>query len=572
MVHRFGAKRPFDPRSLAALNSPGIPYTVGAIELYKKRGTLGILRVLLVSILLFLPTLYAQAKGVDAEGKKITLALQSEPPSLDSSLSNDTTSSLILALTNEGLVSLDRRGKIIPGMAERWEQDGLDVTFHLREALWSDGSPVTAHDFEYAFKRLVDPTTGAGGSTFFAYILENAEAILQGEKAVETLGAEAVDDRTLKIRLSRPAPYYLSILSGSVWRPLRQDFVEAQDGRYGADAENLLSNGPFVMTDWVNSSSLELKRNPTYWDTANVHLNEIDFGYITSDTRSLLNLYKSGDLAAIRLNEEILKDALNSGMRVQRAPTNCLSWIMMNMRPERPTSHIKVRQAIRYALDRDRYGNVIVGLPGTRVVSSIFTSRMQAVNGSFQEEFPAPEIEYNLQKGRALIAEAKAEMGIEKLPPIVMLINETRQIEAEFVQSQLMNGLGLDVRVDKQTFKQSLVKFRNGEFDIARSGFCGGTLLDPVFFAGIFTSNSPYNDMAFHHDRYNELMNITHYSADQSVRMQAFDEMQHILYDEVPIIPTIESSWVYVQNRALKGMLRYPTVDFSHARIIGPTP
>ena len=530
------------------------------------------LRFLLVTVLLIIPPLSSYAKGVDAEAKKITLALQSEPPNLDSSVSTDTTSGQILGLTNEGLVSLGRRGEIIPGMAERWEKDGLDVTFYLREALWSDGKPVTAHDFEYAFKRLVNPATGGGGSTFFAYILENGEAILQGEKSVETLGAEAIDDRTLKIRLSRPAPYYLTILSGSPWRPLRQDFVEAQDGRYGADAKNLLSNGPFVMTDWVHSSSLKLKRNPNYWDSANVHLNDIDFGYITSDTRSLLNLYKSGDLAALRLNEEILKDTLNSGLRVQKAPTNCLSWIMFNMRPERPTSNKKVRQAIRYALDRDRYGNIIVGLPGTRVVSSIFTSRMQGVNGSFQDEFPGPEIEYNLQKGRALIAEAKIEMGVDKIPPIVMLINETRQIEAEFVQSQLMNGLGLDVRVDKQTFKQSLVKFRNGEFDIARSGFCGGTLLDPVFFAGIFTSNSPYNDMAFHHDRYNELMNVTHFSADQSVRMQAFDAMQHILYEEVPIIPTIESAWVYVQDRALKGMQRYPNLDFSHARIIGPAP
>ena len=150
-----------------------------------------------------------------------------------------------------------------------------------------------------------------------------------------------------------------------------------------------------------------------------------------------------------------------------------------------------------------------------------------------------------------------------------MLINETRQIEAEFVQSQLINTLGLNVRVDKQTFKQSLVKFRNGDFDLARSGFCGGTLQDPVFFAGIFTSDSPFNDMKFQNQRYDELMEITHSSADQKIRMQAFSEMQNILYDQVPIIPTIESAWVYVQDRQLRGLVRYPTVDFSHSRIHG---
>ena len=450
-----------------------------------------ILQLLFVSILLPCFSIGSWAKGIDAEMASITLALQTEPPNLDSSLSTDTTSNLILSLTTEGLVSLGRRGEIIPGMAERWEQNGLDVTFYLREAVWNDGNPVTAYDFEYAFKRLVNPATGGGGSTFFAYILENGEAILRGEKTVESLGAEAVDARTLKIRLSRPAPYYLTILTTPPWRPLRKDFVEAQQGRYGADARNLLFNGPFIMTDWVHSSSLKLKRNPAYWDSANVHLNDINFGYITSNTRSLLNLYKSRELAALRLNEEILKDTLSSRIKVQKAPTNCLNWITLNMGPERLTSNKKIRQAIRYALDRNRYANTIVGLPGTRVINSVFTARMRGIKGSFQKEFPVPEIEHNLERGRALIAEVKKEMGVDQLPPIIMLINENRQIEAEFVQSQLMNGLGLDVRIDKQTFKQSLVKLRQGDFDIARSGFCGGTLLDPVFFCWNIRQQQP---------------------------------------------------------------------------------
>ena len=478
---------------------------------------------------------------------------------------------MILTMINQGLVSQDRRGEIIPGVAERWEQDGLETTFYLRDTKWSDGTPVTAHDFEYAFKRLVSPATGAGGSAFFAYLWENAEAIMQGEKSVETLGVEAIDDKTLKIRLSRPAPYYLTILTTSPYRPLKESFVNAQNGRYGAGAANILYNGAYVMEEWTHSASLKLTRNPEYWDKSNVHLNEVDFGYITADTRSLLNLYKSGELAALRLNEDILKDTLAAGHRVKRAPTNCISWIMLNMRAERLTSNKKVREAIRYALDRDRYANTIVGLPGTLKVDSIFTGRMQGVSDSFQKEFPANDIEYSLAKGRALIAEVKAELGVEELPPIVMLANETRQIEAEFVQSQLINGLGLDVKVDKQTFKQSLVKFRNGDFDIARSGFCSGALRDPVFLAGIFTSDSPWNDMAFYNDRYDELMNITHNTADQHVRMAAFNEMQKLLHQEIPIVPTIESSWVYVQDDRLRGMQRYPVPNFSHARLLGPT-
>ncbi len=508
-------------------------------------------------------------KGIDSENSRIALSLAVEPPNLDSSLSTDTTSSLILGLITEGLVVTNRRGGVDPGIADHWETNGLETTFWLRDAVWSDGKPVTAHDFVYAFRRLVNPATGASGSTFFAYILKNAVAIMAGKKPVDSLGVEAVDNKTLKVTLSRPAPYFLTVLSSTAYRPLREDFVTAQSGQHGSDPEHLLFNGPFVLETWIHSASLRLRKNQKYWDTENVHLNELDFGYITSDTRALLNLYKSEELAALRLNEDILADTLEYGLRVQKAPTNCLNWIMLNLSPDKPTSNLKLRRAIRLALDRDTYANTIVGLPGTRIINSVFTHRMRGVKESFQKEYPAQPIEYNLQKARQLLAEAKKDLGIDQFPPLVMLINETRQIEAEFVQSQLINTLGLNVRVDKQTFKQSLVKFRNGDFDLARSGFCGGTLQDPVFFAGIFTSDSPFNDMKFQNQRYDELMEITHSSADQKIRMQAFSEMQNILYDQVPIIPTIESAWVYVQDRQLRGLVRYPTVDFSHSRIHG---
>ncbi|MFT7687925.1 MAG: oligopeptide transport system substrate-binding protein, partial [Candidatus Azotimanducaceae bacterium] len=433
-----------------------------------------ILKMLLFFLILF-PFSFVMSDGIDSEKSQITLSLTSEPPNLDSSLSTDTVSNLILRMTNERLVEMDKRGKIIPGVAESWTKEGLEVTFFLREdAKWSDGVPVTAHDFVYAIRRLVDPLTAADGSTFFAYIIDNALEILAGEKPPEELGVHAVNDRVLKVRLSKPTPYYLTVFTFVPYGPLRESFVRAQNGRFAADAKNTLSNGPYILDSWIHAASLSLKKNPNYWNAQEINLNRIDFGYITSDTRSLLNLYKSNELASLRLNEDILKDTLEYGLRVQKAPTNCLSWIMLNMKDDRPTSNLKLREAIRLAVDRDVYTNTIVGLPGTSTVDSVFTRRMRGVNSSFQTEYPAPEIEFNIEKAQKLLAEAKAELGIDKFPPLIMLINETRQIEAEFVQSQLINALGLEIRVDKQTFKQSLVKMRSGEFDIARQGFCGG--------------------------------------------------------------------------------------------------
>jgi oligopeptide transport system substrate-binding protein len=508
------------------------------------------------------------ALGVDVEKNQITISLQTEPPNLDSTLSEDTTSGFILGLMNEGLVRIGRRAEIIPGVAEKWQLGDREATFWLRRnAVWGDGKPIVAQDFVYSWRRLVDPKTAASGSTFFAYVLENADAILAGSKPVSSLGVEAVDDHTLKVKLSRPVPYLLTILSGTAYFPLRQSFVEAQQGRFGADAENLISNGPFKLDRWVHSASIDLSRNHRYWNDKSIKLDAVDVGYITSDVRSLLNVYRSNELALLRLSEEILDDAVDSGFRIKKAPTNCLAWLIMNMRPEKVTSNLKLRQAIRLAFDRDSYVNTIVGLPGTRKIDTVFTRRIRGVKSSFQKEHPAPVIDFDIDQARELLAQAKLEMGVDKIPPIVLLANETRQIEAEFIQAQLGSALGLDIKVDKQTFKQAIAKMNAGSFDIARAGFCGGALRDPVFFAGIFVSDGTFNNGSYDNPNYDSLMAVTHSTVDPVKRMDAFGQLQQLLYDDVPIIPTHESSYVYLEDDRLKGIMRYPVVNFSRGYI-----
>ncbi len=522
-----------------------------------------ILRCLPVLTLMAMSSL-ASGYGIDVERNRITLSLTSEPPSLDSSLAQDTTSSFILSLTSEGLVRINSKGRIIPGVAERWELREFGARFFLRkDARWADGTPVTAHDFVFSWRRLVDPKTAASGSTFFAYTIEHAEEIIAGRMPPEALSVTAVDDHTLDVTTSRPVPYFLNVLSGTPFRPLQESFVAAQQGRYGADAINLLSNGPFILKRWIHNSSMELVRNEQYWASDEISLSGIDIGYITADTRSLMNLFKSGELAALRLDENILKDASATGARIRRVPTNCVAWMLVNVRPDRVTRSTLLRQALALAFDRDGYVNSIVGLPGTRKADSVFTSYLRGVGGPFLREFPPPRIEFDPNKARVLLAQSLKELGIETLPPLVLLANETRQIEAEFIQSQIGRALGIEIRVDKQTFKQAIAKMQQGDFDLARAAFCGGALDDPVFFAGIFDSASPYNNGGYKSARYDELLAITHASGDPQTRMNAFSEIQDILSKDLPIIPTHQYSWIYLQDPRVDGLIRYPVVDFS---------
>ena len=521
----------------------------------------------LATVLLLLAAATVHAQGVDTENNAITISPRTEPPNLDSSMSEDTTSGQVLRMINEGLVRVGARGKILPGVAERWEMDVMKATFHLREdARWEDGKPVTAHDFVYAMQRLVNPKTGALGSTLFAYVLDGAEEIMRGERPPEELGVRALDDVTLELTLSRPVPYLLQVLSSTPYFPLRQDFVEAQGERHAADAVNLLSNGPFKLSSWVHSASLDFEVNDEYWDRENIGLDAQHVGYITADVRALLNLFNSGDIAALNLNEEILDEAANAGIRILKKPMNCIAWVSLNMREDRLTSDRRVREAIRLAFDRDSYVNSIIGLPGVMRIDSPFSRQIQGVKGSFPREYPSPEIDYDLNRARALIDEVRSERGGE-LPPLVLLANETRQVEAEFIQAQLQSGLGLEVRVDKQTFKQAIAKMRQGAFDLTRLGFCGGQIRDPIVYATVFETNSPFNDNKYSNDRYDELIAMTHDTIDPVMRMEAFAEMQALLYRDIPIIPTHSYSYVYIEDARVKGLQRYPTVDFTRGYI-----
>ncbi|MBO6658449.1 MAG: peptide ABC transporter substrate-binding protein [Pseudomonadales bacterium] len=506
------------------------------------------------------------AKGVDLENGSITIALRQEPPNLDSSLSEDTTSSKVLRLSNEGLVGVNRRGQVVPRIAKSWDIEVMQMTFHLRDnAKWSNGDPVTAHDFVYSWRRLVDPKTGARGSTLFAHLIANADEIMSGELPAQELGVEALDDFTFRVTLSQPASYFIHIASTVNYFPLNQKFVEAQGDRHAADAKNILSNGPFIIDEWVHSANIELSRNPHYWNKEEVRLEALDFGYITADSRSLLNLYNSGDIAELELEEDILKDAINNGLRIRKVPRNCIAWVWLNSRESRATSDRRLREAIRLALDRDAYVNNIVALPGTERIDSPFTKALRGVKGDFSSEYPTPEIEYSAARGKALIEEIRAEKG--EVPPVVLLANETRQIEAEFIQGQLISKLGLDVKVDKQTFKQAIEKQRNGDFDLARVGFCGGSLTDPITYAASFESTGPFNDGGYNNPEYDRLINVTRNTIDPVKRMEAFDEMQKLIHKDIPMIPTHQYSYVYIQDQRLAGFQRYPIEDFSRGRI-----
>lgn len=507
---------------------------------------------------------FAAGEAVDFENQIVTIALGAEPPSLNSMKSTDSVSFFILGHTNEGLLTYNKRNKLVAGVAEKWEIDSKSAKFWLRkDAQWSDGKPVTAHDFVFAWRNAVDPKT-ASQYAFIMYPLKNAEAINSGKMATDQLGVTALDDYTLEIQFEKPCGYFLSLTAFGTYYPVREDFFKAQGQRYAADDKNLLFNGPFILSKWVHGASLKLVKNQYYWNKDKITLNEIDVPYITPDSQSLFNLFKDGKIARTGLDSETLNNALEERFKIKKFSDGAVFYMEFNFREERVTSNKNLRKAMQLVFDPNELVDKVIAVPGVLAGRSLFPVWLKGVEGKFRDEYPAKVIAVNIEQAKKHLALAKKELGVTELPPIILLSGDspTASKEAEYFQNMLKTTLGIDLKIDKQNFKQRLAKMTSGDFDMVAAGW-GPDFDDPMTFADLFASWNENNRGLYKNEQYDHWVRVAQNSADPKVRMDAMAKVQAIIIEEVAVLPKYESGQVYVQSPQLKGVAR---------RVIGADP
>ena len=495
--------------------------------------------------------------AVDSATGTITLALSTEPPQLDSTRATDMVSGQILGHVMEGLVRYDEFNRIVPGVAERWEIGASEAVFHLRDnGRWSDGTPVTAHDFVFAWRKALEPAT-ASEYAFILYAIENARAVNEGELPATALGATAVDDLTLAVRLERPIGYFDKLVAFPTYYPIKQAFYEGRDGRYGADAEDLLYNGPFVIERWVHGAQLRMARNDAYWGRERIRLNAIDYAYVTSDVNATLNLYKDGRVAIAGLDAETLQDALEQRWKLERFNDGSVFFIEFNHRPSRLTHNRNLRKAIQFVLDPAELVYKVIKLPGNTPGESLFPVWLKGVDGYFRQEYAAPEHRVDIPRAREYLARAKRELGLDPLPPLIMLSGDSPAAskESEYFQEAFASTLGIEVKLDRQIFKQRLAKMTAGEFDLVLAGW-GPDYADPLTFGDLFASWNRNNRGQYDNPKLDEWVQIAQSSLVPEERMRAFDQIQKIIYDDAVILPTYERGSVYVRNPRLNGVVR----------------
>ncbi len=513
-----------------------------------------------------------QATSTDFDSQTITIALTQEPPQLNGMKATDAVSITVLSHVMEGLVRYDRRGNIIPGVAERWELTDTSATFWLRkDARWSDGVGVTAHDFVFAWQNALDPAT-ASEYAFILYPIKNGEAINKGELPPTALAATAEDDYTLKIELARPTGFFVKLTAFSSYFPVRRDFFETRGDVYAAEATDLLYNGPFKMTEWVHSASLKMIKNPDYWDKDRIVLNAINADYITADTRARLNLFIDGKIVHTRLDGETYKDALTQRFRIRRFTTGSVFFLEYNHRPEKITANANLRRAIQHAFDPEEMVNKVLATPGNLPAESLFPVWLNGVQGKFRSEYPARVAPLDVEKAREYLALARQELRLEKIPPLILLVSDspTATKQAEYLQGLLKSKLGLDIKIDVQTFKQRLAKMTSGDFDIVGAGW-GPDFDDVMTFGDLFASWNLNNRGRYSNPDYDDLVRTAMNSSVPKIRMDAMGGLQKIIYDDAVVLPQYEQGVIYLLHPKLKGVVRRVVgadPDYTYARVV----
>ena len=495
--------------------------------------------------------------AVDAATGTVTLTLSQEPPQMDSTRGTDQVSFRILGHVMEGLLRYDANNRLVGGVAERWEGTEMLWTFHLRdEARWHTGEPITAHDFVFAWRKVVDPAN-ASQYAFIMFGIENAEAINRGDMPLESLGVRAIDERTLEVRLARPLPYFGKLTAFATYNPINEAFYDSRAGRYAADAEDMLYNGPFVISSWVHGASLRLEKNPTYWDAGRIKLNAIDHAYITTDTNAVLNLFKDDKVALTSLNAENLDDALQQRWRINRFADGSVYFMELNHAPDRLTSNYSLRKALQAVNDPAELVYKVIKLPGNLPGQSLFPVWLKGVNGYFRQEYPAPEHLPDEALGRRYLAQALDELGLDGPPTLVMLTGDSPSAnkQSEYYQNLFKQKLGIDIKIDRQIFKQRLAKMTAGDFDIVMAGW-GPDYDDPMTFGDLFASWNENNRGRYVNPALDEAVEIARSSSDARTRMEAFARVQEIIHEDAVILINYELGSVYVANPRVKGLVR----------------
>lgn len=506
--------------------------------------------------LFFISGCGARKSGVEqaTEAGILLLGNHAEPQSLDPQVATGVPENHVITSIMEGLIAYHPSDDtaIEPGVAERFETNeaGDVYTFYLQpDAKWSNGDPITAHDFIYSYQRMLDPNLAAQYVTML-FVVKNAKEYhdsLNVEDPNHTpmswdeVGFKAIDDKTLEISLIAPMPYFPLMLKHYSWFPVHPPTIEAHGGKTSRNGrwfqlDNHVGNGPFRLKSWVTNQVLEVEKSPTYWDADTVKLNGIRFFPIEStDTENRLfvsdGLHKTHDIQLSKIQDY----QKNLPEKVRTDPYLGTYFYRINVSRGDALSDKRVRRALLLSIDREKITENV--LRGGQIPAYHFVP--MGISGYTSKQY----FQYDPEEAKRLLAEAGYPNG-EGFPVFEILYNtfEQHKIIAETIQQMWKTSLGIEVGIHNQEWKVYLDAQSNLDYDISRAGWIGD-YVDPYTFLEMFTTGNGNNDTGWSSARYDELIATAPMAGTDEKRFAMLREAEDLLMDELPILP------IYIYTR-----------------------
>lgn len=493
----------------------------------------------------------------------------SELPTMDTTMVTDTVSFDMMNNVNEGLYRQNAEGKYEAGVLDgepEISEDGSVYTYKIKEdATWSNGDPVTANDFVYAWQRLVDPDTAAPYSYLADGIIQNATEIIAGEMEPSELGAVAVDDKTLEVTYAKPVPYLEGLLSMAPFYPLNQAFVEEQGDSYATNSDTVLYNGPFALSGWDGTNlNWSLEKNDNYWDADNVQLDTVKY-QVLKETSTALNLFDSGEIDYTTVSGEYVA-AREGDPNMDNAPESTVFFIKMNQErngEETPLANTNIRRGISQAIDKQSFADQVLqngSLPADYLVPEGLASN-PSTKADFREDSTEGTgfVDYDVEAAQEAFNAGLEELGNDSIT-LELLVDDTENAKrsAEYIQGQLQTNLpGLQVQIVSVPFKNRVAANNSQDYDLQISGW-GADYADPINYLELFVTDGNNNNSGYSNEEYDALIqSASDETEDLDKRWSDLVAAESLILEEAGIAPLYQRYGAYLEQPSVEGVVHH---------------
>ena len=486
-------------------------------------------------------------------GKEVIVAFDADLNTMDHHIATDGNSFIMQSMCYSGLTSLDEAGTPLPELAKSWDvsEDGLTYTFHLADATWSNGTPVTANDFVYGWQRLDAPETASE----YAFILDtihvvNAAEVNAGEKPLEELGVKAVDDKTLEVTLTLPCDFLLGLMSFPSFFPLNKEFFESQGDQFALSPENMIYCGPYNMTGWEQGNAYTFTKRADYFNFDPDAVDTVVFRF-QQDTQSALLEYQSGNIDVVKLQGEQV-DQYKSEPGFTNRLTGYMWYIPVNMTVP-ALQNLNLRKAIHYAIDRDTIAKDVLMDGSIGAEGEIPVELATGPDGKDFRESAGKITEFDPAKAAEFYAKAKEELGGDVTLELMFEDSEASKAVAEFVQAKLKEYCpGLEINLNSKPKKERLALMKEQKYELGITRW-GPDYPDPQTYMDLFLSTNVANNPGrYNSAKYDELVlkgTTGEDATDSAKRWADFVEAERLMVaEDFAIIPIYQTGGAMMIN------------------------